>query len=863
MSSHEDSDPQAASKAADAGAATTCPLKPSATILPIRTAKQSTKSAEQRPPNNLDTVKYMRIFDIYKKLGIGKYVDLPQIVLAGPKQCGKSSIIERITGYPVQYGSELKTQFLIEFTLIDDPKMAHIKATIILDPNSSNLSPKALEKVRRFNIDRARSPTMTKGEFKRLLDETSKILTISPSEQNLGSIQTPTHQISSHTLRLVMRGPRGANFSIIDTPGLSDCPEDWSSEFDSAAQLVLPLMKQSRTIIAASFEAKTITRPKDMFSWMRNADPQGIRTIVIMTKCDDLGFGVLRKAAKEMLVPTQPESDTNKKLIPACVTYGVRNKTNFDSLLYTSLEGVHEREAALFRTTDWRSNASDWQMKLGIHELISGLNGTFASHVRTQYPSVVAEIHVILAQRREQLNLLGPVRKPIVEQREYLRSIIADCHTAMDRCLRDNPSHVIPNGSNLSDVLPSKRIALQKIDFENLLSAREGYLAFHSVTVETDFASDHAASAVMTPQDPPGDIYTWINKRYQGMKGSTLPGVVPYPLVDSLFQERTANWSAVTKQVVGAIENILLETVEKCLRETCHNQTVAARLTELAVQRMEMKIDLWRKSCLDILRSRRGRVDLLSQEPEFIQKVNAARTQRFLSALASLEPVDEASDIPIAPAFGPLLHAKTPARPKSSSESPSSSLSGSSSPRTPKSIRSYDAFEDDPFYSFNAKGDLDTEWKIFNLDDETRNWGSSPFRMRCVKVPRPRISSAAGADYVRRAQDIITDDCQVVYQIHDILKAYYNISLRNYVDSVFKALQPSLSEVIESFSTLVNSLSVEQISQLFEESEVDAKARKSLEEDIQRLKLAVLEAEVILSEPTSSSFSSQSHPKKD
>jgi hypothetical protein len=51
-----------------------------------------------------------------------------------------------------------------------------------------------------------------------------------------------------------MRGPRDINFSIIDTPGVSpDCLEDSSSDCDGAIQLVLPLIKQSRTIIAYVF----------------------------------------------------------------------------------------------------------------------------------------------------------------------------------------------------------------------------------------------------------------------------------------------------------------------------------------------------------------------------------------------------------------------------------------------------------------------------------------------------------------------------------------------------------------------------------------------------------------------------------
>jgi hypothetical protein len=95
------------------------------------------------------------------------------------------------------------------------------------------------------------------------------------------------------------------------------------------------------------------------------------------------------------------------------------------------------------------------------------------------------------------------------------------------------------------------------------------------------------------------------------------------------------------------------------------------------------------------------------------------------------------------------------------------------------------------------------------------------------------------------------------------LKAYYNVSLRNYIASVFKTLQPTLKDVIGCFSLRVEWLSDEKISWLFEESDADAKARKCLEEDIQRLQLAVLEAEVIFSEPTSGSSSNQPRPREE
>jgi hypothetical protein len=507
----------------------------------------------------------------------------------------------------------------------------------------------------------------------------------------------------------------------------------------------------------------------------------------------------------------------------------------------------------LFRTNDWLFNALDLPIKLGIHQLALGLDKLFSSHVRTQYASVAAEIRSSLVYRREQLNLLGPVNKSITEQREYLRPIIVDYNFAMLQCLQGDDSTTT---SNRADVLPGKRIALQKIAFQNLLSEKEAHLAFHSATEESEFVSCRATSPVMTIWNQNSDIYSWINQKYQDMKASTIPGVVPHSLVESLFQEQTAKWDIITEEFIDATGKILLETAQKCLEDMCYNKTVVARLTELALHRTTMKIDLWRKSCHSILQNGRENLELLSQESEFTEEVNKARALRFLDAVASLKLVEEASDVWVAPVFGPLLSMKKQAPPKSKSgsESSFSSFSGSSSPKTPQSVRSCDTFEWSPPNNSGGKKEVYTEWKMFNPGENTRTHDSPTFRMRRFQARRLQASpstSPPGKEYIRRAQDIITSDRQVVYQIHDILKAYYNISLRNYISSIFKTLEPDFREVIGTFSDLVGTLSDEEVRKLFEESDVDKRSRKALEEDVQRLQLAILEAEVILTEPTS------------
>jgi SAM-dependent MidA family methyltransferase len=103
-----------------------------------------------------------------------------------------------------------------------------------------------------------------------------------------------------------------------------------------------------------------------------------------------------------------------------------------------------------------------------------------------------------------------------------------------------------------------------------------------------------------------------------------------------------------------------------------------------------------------------------------------------------------------------------------------------------------------------------------------------------------------------KLKDVLTDDRQIVYEIHDILKAYYSTSVQHYTDSVCKdGLKDSfVKEVMDLFSNeFVDSLSDEEVSSIAAESVPDRKARRELKEDIQNLERAISESEAILREP--------------
>ena len=128
---------------------------------------------------NHETLKYMRIIDQYKKLNVGE-IELPrvsvflkevwlptnpvQLVIAGSQSCGKSSLLENLTGLPVPITTGIGTRFPIEINLIED-KEFKITSSIY----SSGILNDTLTPANRENMSRFFNAPMTQVQFEDLL----------------------------------------------------------------------------------------------------------------------------------------------------------------------------------------------------------------------------------------------------------------------------------------------------------------------------------------------------------------------------------------------------------------------------------------------------------------------------------------------------------------------------------------------------------------------------------------------------------------------------------------------------------------------------------------------------------------------
>lgn len=96
-----------------------------------------------------------------------------QLVLAGERSSGKSSLLENLTGLPVPIGKGQGTRFPIEFKMIKDVRKYEIRSRIIPNGMFTNLDPKKLQE---FNDKKELTLPMMSIDFVELLREVSRLM---------------------------------------------------------------------------------------------------------------------------------------------------------------------------------------------------------------------------------------------------------------------------------------------------------------------------------------------------------------------------------------------------------------------------------------------------------------------------------------------------------------------------------------------------------------------------------------------------------------------------------------------------------------------------------------------------------------
>ncbi|KAH8905263.1 dynamin family protein [Coniochaeta sp. PMI_546] len=212
------------------------------------------------------------LLDLIDKLQFAQLdnVKLPQIVVVGDQSAGKSSVLEAITGTPFPRDAGACTRFATEIRLRRSPEPS-IEVSIIPD-KARNF--KEQEMLRQFG-----GMVHADVSFDALMR--SAVDLIAPKNM-------PGRFAAKDILVVEKRGPDMPLLTLVDLPGLvKNANNDQSLEDIKTIEVLSDrYMKSSRTIILAVVGGNSDYVQAPILTKARHFDPDGSRTIGVLTKPD-------------------------------------------------------------------------------------------------------------------------------------------------------------------------------------------------------------------------------------------------------------------------------------------------------------------------------------------------------------------------------------------------------------------------------------------------------------------------------------------------------------------------------------------------------------------------------------------------
>ncbi|KAH8881529.1 vacuolar protein sorting-associated protein 1 [Thozetella sp. PMI_491] len=325
-----------------------------------------------------------KLQDVFTTVGVNNPIDLPQIVVVGSQSSGKSSVLENIVGRDfLPRGSGIVTRRPLVLQLINRaPTGATTNGVEKELSNSTDKAANADEWGEFLHI-----PGQKFFDFNKIRDEISR-----ETEAKVGR----NAGISAAPINLRVYSPNVLNLTLVDLPGLTrvpvgDQPRDIERQI---RDMIVKYIQKSNAIILAVTAANIDLANSDGLKLAREVDPEGQRTIGVLTKVDlmDEGTDVIDILAGR-IIPLR------LGYVPV-VNRGQRDIDNKKPIL-----------AALEAEKNFFDNHKAYRNKAaycGTPYLARKLNLILMMHIKQTLPDIKGRIASSLQKYSTELEGLGP-----------------------------------------------------------------------------------------------------------------------------------------------------------------------------------------------------------------------------------------------------------------------------------------------------------------------------------------------------------------------------------------------------------------------------------------------------------------------
>ncbi|XP_059047516.1 dynamin isoform X1 [Achroia grisella] len=360
-----------------------------------------------------------KLQDAFVQMGVHMSLDLPQIAVVGGQSAGKSSVLENFVGRDfLPRGSGIVTRRPLILQLINAnaeyAEFLHCKGKKFVDFNE------------------------VRGEIEA---ETDRI-----TGSNKG--------ISPVPINLRVYSPNVLNLTLIDLPGLTKVPiGDQPADIEQQIKgMIFQFIRRESCLILAVTPANTDLANSDALKLAKEVDPQGLRTIGVITKLDLMDEGT---DARDVL---------ENKLLPLRRGYiGVVNRSQKD------IDGRKDIQAALAAERKFFLSHPSYRHiaeRLGTPYLQRVLNQQLTNHIRDTLPGLRDKLQKQLLTLEKDVDQYKHFRPddPSIKTKAMLQ-MIQQLQTDFERTIEGSGSAQI-NTNELSGGAKINRLFHERFPFE-------------------------------------------------------------------------------------------------------------------------------------------------------------------------------------------------------------------------------------------------------------------------------------------------------------------------------------------------------------------------------------------------------------
>lgn len=535
------------------------------------------------------------IIDQLRSQGFSRYVDLPEIIVCGDQSAGKSSVLEAISGMSFPTKDSLCTRFATELILRRHPTPS---VKISITPGDDRL-----QEEKNILSDWHPKVDLANG-LEAVIEEAKSVMGLSISKVFCNDI-----------LRVELSGPAQPHLTMVDLPGLfrAGNKEQSADNVEMVRSMVARYMKRPRSIILAVVSAKNEYVLQEVTGLARQADPQGLRTMGLITKPDTLDSGSESERSWIRIALNQD--------VELSLGWHVLKNRSYEQRNFTSAE----RDAAeqdFFSKGVW---ASIDPASCGVKSLKTRLSSILKQQILAQLPSLVADVELGIRGCNDRLARLGDARESPEQQLRYLTRVSQEIASLMTAAIQGTYNETFSGDTRGFDGYDKRLRAVVQNRLENFAEEMREKGQSRVIT-ESDEDQKYGKGSISR-----SEYIEEVKDQMHRSRGCELPGLFNPGIVNDLFAQQCQPWREIVNRMTGDNFDSVYQAMRCIVKHSVADDVVDGIEMLINVGIEECKVGMDQK-IEELLQPHRN-THAITYNNQLIIRVQAAQQERHRRAI--------------------------------------------------------------------------------------------------------------------------------------------------------------------------------------------------------------------------------------